>query len=126
MDTIKAKATAFAQSYTDAMALSLEPNPDIAACANVLVAHYSPNFTTFALGFPPLKLRDAYPESDASLAGQEKDAHAVLAAMVEGHLAKFEKAWFGWRVKMVKFDVRVYSAGSGIQALTSPPTSGAG
>ena len=109
MSTAEAKATALTKSYAEAMALSLSATWDTTACAEALVSHYAPHFTSFVFGAPPQTMQDAYPGGAEATAGQ--DPREVQAKVVHAHLKRFEKAGFG--VKMKGFEVKPYSAGSG-------------
>ncbi|KAF2677105.1 hypothetical protein K458DRAFT_410005 [Lentithecium fluviatile CBS 122367] len=100
MATLKSAATAFTHSYANAMALSLQPTPSLTACAEAIASHYSPTFVAFALGGPPVKMQNLYPG-------------ATQADVVAKHLERFDKAGFGWRVKMVRFEVFVLSEEGG-------------
>ncbi|KAK4495067.1 hypothetical protein PRZ48_013394 [Zasmidium cellare] len=98
MDNVRKKAEAFVLSYKRAMEMSLEPGVSRTACADALASHYKDGFISFTFGQAITLSNDP----------QGKPNYVIVAE----HLEKFEKAGFGWKVRLATYNIEVYSEGS--------------
>ncbi|KAF2170436.1 hypothetical protein M409DRAFT_19257 [Zasmidium cellare ATCC 36951] len=98
MENITQKAEAFIQSYKRAMEKSLAPSPSLTECAAALASHYKPGFISFAFG----------QATDLTSNPQTTSPETIVAK----HLERFDKAGFGWKVRLARHEIQVYSQGS--------------
>ncbi len=78
--------------------MGLNPDCSVDECAKALTSHYSPTFVSFAFGAPGMTLQESWPG-------------ATQPAVVAKHLERYDKAGFGWRIRLLKHEVYEYCAG---------------